>query len=76
MNLPTHVEDDQVDFYYERNIPEMLSKEGPAMAIGDVDGDGNDEFFLGGPKGKRGVIYFVTNSGVKAHEVGEQRVTK
>ncbi|WP_240410120.1 CRTAC1 family protein, partial [Flavisolibacter nicotianae] len=35
-----HVEDDYVDFYYERNLPELLSREGPHVAAGDVNGDG------------------------------------
>ncbi len=35
-----HTEDDYDDFYYERNLPEILSKEGPKAAVGDVNGDG------------------------------------
>ncbi len=27
-----HTEDDYDDFYYERNLPEMLSREGPKAA--------------------------------------------
>jgi len=33
-----HTEDDYIDFYYERNIPEMLSREGPNATVGDVNG--------------------------------------
>ena len=29
-----HQEDDYIDFYYERNIPEMLSREGPKGSYG------------------------------------------
>lgn len=43
-----HEEDDYVDFYYERNIPVQLSKEGPAVAVGDYDNDGYDDIFIGG----------------------------
>ena len=35
-----HNEDGFIDFYYERNIPIQLSKEGPCAAIGDLNGDG------------------------------------
>jgi hypothetical protein len=35
-----HNEDDYVDFYYERNIPEMLSREGPRATAADVNVDG------------------------------------
>ncbi|HEU4901889.1 MAG TPA: CRTAC1 family protein, partial [Flavisolibacter sp.] len=38
-----HFEDDYVDFYYERNLPELLSREGPRVARGDVNGDGRED---------------------------------
>ncbi|HRH59989.1 MAG TPA: CRTAC1 family protein, partial [Chitinophagaceae bacterium] len=39
-NFDKHKEDDYNDFYFERNLPEILSREGPKAAIADVDGDG------------------------------------
>jgi hypothetical protein len=33
-----HTEDDYVDFYYERTIPQMLSRQGPKAACADVNG--------------------------------------
>ena len=32
-------------------------KEGPAMAMGDIDGDGNEDVFIGGAKNQTGAIY-------------------
>ena len=52
VNAEKHTEDDYIDFYYERNLPEMLSREGPKIAKGDVNGDGLEDFYMGGAKGQ------------------------
>lgn len=42
-----HRENQFIDFDQERLIPKMLSTEGPALAVGDVNNDGAEDFFLG-----------------------------
>ena len=62
-NFEKHEEDDNIDFYYEKNIPEMLSREGPKATVGDVNGDGLEDIYVGGTKGHVGQIYLQTKSG-------------
>ncbi|KYP15561.1 VCBS repeat-containing protein [Flavihumibacter sp. CACIAM 22H1] len=59
----TPEEDDYQDIYNERNIPVFLSREGPANAVGDVNGDGLDDLFVGGPSGKSAHLYLQSGNG-------------
>ena len=63
-NFEKHVDDDNVDFYYERNIPEMLSREGPKTAVADINGDGLDDLYVGGTQQNPGQIYIQKTDGV------------
>ena len=69
-----HTEDDYVDFLYERNVPEMVSCEGPKAATGDVDGDGLPDLYIGGTTGKPGQLYLQKEDGkyVRKDEPGFQ----
>ena len=53
-----HTEDDYIDFYYERNLPEMLSREGPEIAKGDVNGDGLEDVYIGGQRTRQDSYIF------------------
>ena len=67
-NFPSHKEDDFNDFYYERNIPTQLSKEGPSLAQGDFDGDGLEDLYFGGAAGQTPVLLKQTKSGYVSHQ--------
>ena len=58
-----HQDNDVVDFYNERNIPRMLSREGPKAAVGDVNGDYLEDVYIGGTPGHPGQLYLQNSPG-------------
>jgi enediyne biosynthesis protein E4 len=63
-SMDKHTEDDYTDFYYERNLPEQLSKEGPHIAKADVNGDGLEDIYIGGAKDQSGQLYIQSSTGL------------
>ena len=59
----THKENNYNDFKREIMLPHMLSTLGPKLAVGDVNGDGLEDAFIGGAKGTVGGIFLQTRSG-------------
>ena len=59
----THKENNYNDFKREIMLPHMLSTLGPKLAVGDVNGDGLEDAFIGGAKGTVGEIFLQTRSG-------------
>ncbi|WP_290797520.1 VCBS repeat-containing protein [Flavihumibacter sp. UBA7668] len=55
-----HKEDAFNDLTIQELMPQRLSTEGPALAIGDINGDGLEDFFTGGAKGQAGKLYLQT----------------
>ena len=61
--MEKHKEDDHIDLYFERNLPEMLSREGPQIAKADVNNDSLEDIYIGGAKGQAGQLYLQSSTG-------------
>jgi enediyne biosynthesis protein E4 len=58
-----HVENPFAEFDREPLIPHMVSTEGPALAVADINKDGLEDIFIGSSKREKSVIYLQQPSG-------------
>jgi hypothetical protein len=59
----THVGSDFVDFKISPLLPYQVSRVGPCLAKGDVNGDGLEDLFIGGTSGQESTLYLQTKDG-------------
>jgi hypothetical protein len=50
-------EKDVIDYNIQPAIPHKLSQYGPGIAVGDIDGNGYEDFYIGGAVGHKGVFF-------------------
>ncbi len=58
-----HIENTHDDFLNQVLLPHKMSAFGPALAVGDLNNDGLEDFFVGGSFGNLGDIYFQNING-------------
>lgn len=58
-----HEENNYNDFEWQPLIPHKLSTRGPKLAVGDVNGDGFDDFYTGGAVNQPGHLFIQSASG-------------
>ena len=58
-----HDENEFLDYNREPLMPHRLSTEGPGLAVGDVNGDGLDDLYVGGGKWQPGALIVQQRNG-------------
>ncbi len=66
-----HRENGFQDFKRDKLLAQGLSTAGPKIAVGDVNGDGLDDLYLGGAKGFAGQLLLQQNDGTFSHQPTE-----
>ena len=60
----THQQETINDFKIQPLLPYMLSPVGPCFAVGDINGDGREDLFVGGGRGQGGQVFLGGISGL------------
>ena len=63
VHASAHRENAFIDYNHQPLLTEMYSREGPALATGDVNGDGREDIFLGNAKGQQAQLLIQNQEG-------------
>ncbi len=62
-HLFEHIENTFDDFEREILLPHKFSQNGPALAVGDINNDGLDDFYIGGARNQSSVLFIQNQEG-------------
>ncbi|WP_161888909.1 VCBS repeat-containing protein [Pontibacter russatus] len=59
----THIEEPYIDFKVQPLLPHKYTQNGPGIAVGDMNGDGLDDFYVGGAFKYPGRVFLQSRNG-------------
>ncbi|MCY4562707.1 MAG: VCBS repeat-containing protein [Flavobacteriaceae bacterium] len=65
-----HQENSYNDFEYEPLLPHKNSQVGPGLVVGDVNGDGLEDFFIGNAQGNAGAMFYQSSNSTFEEQTG------
>lgn len=68
-----HQEEDKIDFNLQRTLPHKFTQYGPAVAVGDINGDGLEDFITGGSANEDIKFFLQQRDGTFAEGKGIQK---
>ncbi|HEX2536334.1 MAG TPA: FG-GAP-like repeat-containing protein, partial [Chitinophagaceae bacterium] len=71
-----HAETDDIDFSKQRLLPRKFSQFGPALAAGDINGDGWDDLVVGGDEPHGASLFFQERDGFRPQQFIEGHSTQ
>lgn len=71
-----HTENDFVDFKYQPLLPHKHSQLGPALAVGDLDGDKREDFIVGGSAHRTATIFYQQKDGIFIATSFEEKISE
>ncbi|MEZ0540847.1 FG-GAP-like repeat-containing protein [Fibrella arboris] len=69
LNL-VHTEPEFIDFNSQKLLPHKFSQFGPSVSVGDINGDGLDDVFIGGSRQQQGHFLVQTKTGAFIEKKG------
>lgn len=71
-----HKENEFIDFKIQPLLPRQFSREGPALAVADVNNDGANDYYFGGASGQVGELWLSASKGMFIKSSSELELDK